>query len=335
MKIAVIGAGAIGSLVAGYLSQKGQEVLLVCHPEQLSVIRKKGLEIKGARASLQVNVEVRPVLGEDVDLIILAVKTQDVVKSAIENQRYLKDLPVLTTQNGVQSDTLLSKIVDKNNIISSVVMFGSTYLEPGKVVHNFEGNWIIGKPFGPNDDTVDKISDILSQAFSVVKSDDIMGMKYLKIFINANNCIPAILGISMQEAFSYSEISRIAVSIWKEGLGVATKLSLRITSLPDFELERITKLTAMPLDAAAQEFCGIMANLSQEPLYGSILQSIKRGRTSEIDYINGEFVSIAMKNNLAAPLNEKLVKMVHEVEKSNRFFSKDELVSATKEFVNG
>jgi 2-dehydropantoate 2-reductase len=335
MKIAVIGAGAIGGLVAGYLSQKEKEVLLICHPEQLSIIKEKGLSIDGARGNFQVNLEVAPVLDREVDLIILAVKTQDAVKTAIENQRYLEGKKVLTTQNGVQADALLSKIVDKNNIISSIVMFGATYLEPGKVMHNFEGSWIVGKPFAANDDSVDKIGAVLSESFSVVKSDEIMAMKYLKIFVNANNCIPAILGVSMQEAFKDMEISKIAVAIWKEGLEIINKSGIKLVSLPDFPLERLTKLTSMPLDAAANIFSGIMVNLSKGPLYGSILQSIKRGRTSEIDYINGEFVQIARRNNLSAPLNEKLVNLVHDVEKNQRFFSTEQLLEFAKEFING
>jgi len=76
-----------------------------------------------------------------------------------------------------------------------------------------------------------------------------------------------------------------------------------------------------------------MVNLSKEPLYGSILQSIKRGRSSEIDFINGEFVSLAQENALGAPLNQKLVEMVHEVERTNTFFSKEILLAETEKLI--
>jgi 2-dehydropantoate 2-reductase len=213
-------------------------------------------------------------------------------------------------------------------------MFGATYLEAGKVVHNFEGNWIIGNIFGNNNAKVVRVSSVLSKIFPIIVSHDIKGMKYLKIFINANNCIPAILGMSMQEAFSDLEISRISIAIWKEGLDVAKKSGIGLVSLPDFPLERLAKLTSLPTIEAAKIFSGIMSKLSREPLYGSILQSIKRGRASEIDYINGEFANIAKGNNLRVPLNEKLIEMVHQVEKTNRFFSKKELIQQVKGLVN-
>jgi len=159
-------------------------------------------------------------------------------------------------------------------------------------------------------------------------------MKYLKIFVNANNCLAAILGSSMQESFSDLNISKISIAIWKEGLGVMQKGAISLVSLPDFPLERLEKLTVLPSEEAAKIFSGIMSNLSKEPLYGSILQSIKRKKSSEIDYINGEFVRIAKENHAQAPLNEKLVAMVHQVEKSGKFFTKEELISSTKDLFN-
>ena len=158
-------------------------------------------------------------------------------------------------------------------------------------------------------------------------------MKYLKIFVNANNCIPALLGVSMQEAFSDPQISKISIAIWKEGLTVVTKAGTNLVSLPDFPLERLTTLTHMPLSEAANVFSGIMTKLSKEPVYGSILQSIKRGRDTEIDYINGEIIGLAKNNNMRAPLNEKLVSMVHEVERTKKFYGTEELLRATEGYL--
>jgi len=246
----------------------------------------------------------------------------------------LQSAIILTTQNGIQADQITAQFVPKENIISSIVMFGSTLNEPGRIVHNFEGSWIIGSAFGKNDSKVVEISHILNKVFPTLVAEDILGMKVLKIFVNANNCIPAILGSSMQEVFSDVEVSKISIAIWKEGLSIARGAGIKLESLPDFPLERLERLTAMPSVEAAKIFSGIMSNLSKEPLYGSILQSIKRGKLSEIDYINGELVKIAKANKLSAPLNATLTEMVHAVETSGQFFSKAELFHLTKGLVN-
>lgn len=334
MKIAVIGAGAIGALVAGYLKSKGEDVILIGRPDAVKVIKKNGLEISGCRGDLKIEIDAVDRLNFYPDLAILATKSHDLEAVVKENLKFLQESLIVTTQNGVQADFLIAKLLPKENIISSIVMFGSTYLEPGKIIHNFEGSWVLGRIFQKNDEGIVEVSEILDQAFPTIVAEDIKGMKYLKVFVNANNCIPAILGLSMQEAFQDLEISRIAIAIWKEGLNIVNKLGINLISLPDFPVERLTKLTALSTVEAAKIYSGIMVNLSKVPLYGSILQSIKRGKFSEIDYINGEFVTLAKNNNLSAPLNEKLVEMVHSVERNDKFFSKEDLINNTKGLFN-
>jgi len=334
MKIAVIGAGAIGGLVAGYLKAEGQDVILIAHPNSAKAIKENGLEISGARGNSNIRLEVSEKLKSKPELVILATKTQDIEAALIDNLEFIKDALVLTAQNGLQADNIVAKYIPKERIISSIVMFGATSLKPGKIVHNFEGNWILGKAFSAGEGPVAQVAEVMNKIFPAVVSAEIKGMKCLKVFVNANNCIPAILGLSMQEAFSDADISAISISIWKEGMKIIDNAGISLVSLPDFPLERLKKLTTLATADAAKIYSGIMMNLSKEPLYGSILQSIKRGKVSEIDYINGEFVRLAKENNIKAPLNEKLVDMVHKVEKTNKFFSKEDLINSTRELLN-
>ena len=204
-------------------------------------------------------------------------------------------------------------------------------MKPAEVVHNFEGSWIIGRPWGEVDEKVTIVAGVVNKIFPVVKSSDIRAMKYLKIFVNASNCIPAILGVSMQEAFQDLEVAQASIGIWQEGLEIVKKAGINLVSLPDFPLERLTKLVSLPNFEAAKILSGIMTNLSKEPLYGSILQSIHRNRASEVDYINGEFLTLAKDNGLEAALNTRLVALVHEVERTKRFLSKKEFLDNVRE----
>jgi len=333
MKIAVIGGGAIGGLVAGYLKLQNEDVVLVGRPEAGEAVRQNGLEISGVRGNFNIPINVAEKLDSPVDLAILATKTQDVGNAMLDNLRFIQEAAVLTTQNGIRADDIATRYAPAENIVSSIVMFGATYLEPAKIVHNFEGKWIIGSPFAKDAGKLMGINRLLNKVFPTVVTDELKGMKYLKIFVNANNCIPALLGVSMQEAFADPKVSEIAIAIWKEGYNFVTKLGINLVSLPDFTLERLTKLLALPTEEAAGVFSGIMNSLSKEPLYGSILQSVKRGRPSEIDYINGEFIRMAKDLDTLAPLNATLVALVHRVEKSGTFLSKQELLDQTKEFI--
>ena len=334
MRIAVIGAGAIGCLVAGYLKKNDEEVTLIGRGSVVKAIKEKGLSISGVRGNFLVHVNILEVLNYLPDLVILATKTQDIDSALQDNLHLLQNSLILTTQNGIQADNLVAKYFPREKIISSIVMFGATNLEPGKVVQNFEGSWILGSFFDSHPtESLISLSLVLNKAFPIIISEDMLGMKYLKIFVNANNCLAAIIGKSMQEVFSDLTISRISIAIWKEAFEIVDRIGINLVSLPGFPVEHLTKLTSMPSTLAAQVFSETMQNLSKEPLYGSILQSIMRGKLSEIDYINGEFVRLAEENSLQAPLNKILVDMVHQVEEQNRFFSKDSLIQRVQEFI--
>ena len=328
MRIAVIGAGAIGSVVAGYLAKAQEDVILVGRKNQVDAINSRGLSVKGVRGEEILRLKALTKLDQSYDLVIFTVKTQDIEDAYQQNAAFLEEGLVMTSQNGVQADNLLSGHYEKDKIISSIVMFGATYVRPGEVTFNFEGDWIIGKPFVPKDPTVHKVAAILQKAFSVQAVDEIIGMKWLKLFINFNNCIPALVGKSMQETFADMDLCRLSIMLLKEGLGIVESAHIELVSLPNFPKERTLGLAAMPIEQGAAVINKVLTGLSREPLYGSILQSIIRGKTSEIDFINGEVVQVASHLRSAAPLNARIVEMVHEVERSRRFFEKEEIKRA-------
>jgi 2-dehydropantoate 2-reductase len=329
MKIAVIGAGAIGGVVAAFLKKAGVDVVLIGRSDQVDIINAQGLTIKGVRGVETVKVVSMTRLDKPYDLVIFAVKTQDIEEAYLHNSEFLEHGGlILTTQNGVQADNILSSHFERDRQLSSIVMFGATYTKPGEITFNFEGDWIIGRPLMPLDPKAHAVAEVLGKAFKVVLSPNIMGQKYLKLFVNFNNCIPALTGKSMQETFSDMDLCRLSIMLLKEGVEIVTFANIELVSLPDFPKERIYGLIKMPIDQAAGIINKTLTSLSKEPLYGSILQSIMRKKLSEIDFINGEVVQLAHHLKQPVPLNSRAVDMVHEVERTGKFYSKDEVKAA-------
>lgn len=328
MKIAVIGAGAIGSVVAAYLHKSGMDVVLVGKKDQVDAINQNGLRIKGIRGHEVFKLRALTKLNQECDLVIFATKTQDLEASYQHNNELLDNCLVLTTQNGVQADSILGVHFEKEKMYSSIVMFGATYVKSGEVTFNFEGDWIIGKPYAPVDPKIRQMADDFKKAFSTVVSENITGMKWLKLFVNFNNCIPALIGKSMQETFADLDLCRLSILLLKEGLEIVKNAKIELVSLPQFPVDRVYGLAAMPIEQASGIINKTLTTLSKEPLYGSILQSIMRGKTSEIDFINGEVVHMAHQMRMDAPLNEKVVEMVHQVERTKNFFNVNQVKEA-------
>tara|TARA_B100000315_G_C14592979_1_gene596960 strand:- start:884 stop:1897 length:1014 start_codon:yes stop_codon:yes gene_type:complete len=334
MKIAVLGCGAIGSLFLGYLSGMGQKVVGVVKEYQKDALLNEGLTIESKEGSVTVKVKADTVLREKVDLAIFATKINDLEEVIKANKQALEGAFILTTQNGLAAENILGEYFPKEKIITGIVMFGATFYPPNKVVHNFGNKLIIGDVFSDSEEVNQEILLPLSDVFEVVKINNIKGAKYLKLFINLNNCLPAIIGKSMQDTYSDLELAKLAIRLNQEAYSLVDKCNIQIQSLPNYPKERLQGFVSMPLNEAASLLSQTMANLSKEPLYGSILQSIKRERRSEIDYINGEVVKLAENNNFQAPLNKKIVQMVHAVEDRKEFFSKEDLLSQTEEVMN-
>jgi 2-dehydropantoate 2-reductase len=333
MNIAVIGAGAIGSVVAARLAKAGKDVTLVAKDEQVDAIAQKGITVRqasgdGSFKEETVEVKAVPRLDQEHDLVIFTVKTQDLERAYQANHEYLETPMVLTTQNGVQADNILSVHFEREKMMSSIVMFGATYTQPGKVTLNFDGDWVVGRPFLPVGPQARAVADELAGAFDVKVSRNIMGMKWLKLFVNFNNCIPALVGKSMQETFADLDLCRLSVRLLREGWDIVHKANIELVSLPDFPVDRTESLVTMPEDQAAGILNAMLTNLSDEPLYGSILQSILRKRPSEIDFINGEVCCLARQMRQKAPLNDTILDMVHTVENTGKFYSIDEVKKA-------
>ena len=125
MEIAVIGAGAIGSTLAGLLARSGEKVWLIGRPDQVDAVRTEGLRVDGALGAFTVAMQADMALSHRPDLALLAVKTQNVLQAVHDNLSYLSGVPIVTMQNGVKSDELVASLVPGEQIVGAVVFISA------------------------------------------------------------------------------------------------------------------------------------------------------------------------------------------------------------------
>jgi 2-dehydropantoate 2-reductase len=329
MKIAVIGAGAIGCIAGGMLCHEGLNVTLLGRKAQVDAINENGLFVGGITGGKTFQVPAAEKLTFKPGLVLLAVKSQDVEEACVAVRHLVSDSVLLTMQNGVRSDELVAGVLGRERIVSSVVMFGSTYLEPGKVDYNFSGGFLIGKAFPEVEDaTLERVRKVLSHAFDVTVSDDIHGAHWTKLILNLNNAIAGILGVEIREVFADTELCRLGLDVMREALRVMDESNVALAPLPNLTVEKLRGLLSAPDDVGSDVYGNIMRNLSMTPLPGSVLQSIRRGRGTEVDFLNGEVSLLASNNGFAAPLNEGITALVKGITAKKGFMSKAELLGA-------
>ncbi len=329
MRIAIVGAGAIGCTLGGLLGRSGHDVTLVTRPDQVAAFRNGGLRMEGALGSFTAPVTAAAEIGESPDLVLLAVKTQDVEAAVRMHRDRLQGVPLVTLQNGVRSDGIVRTILAPDFLLSAVVVVTATYLEPGRVTVVERGHLVLGRPDGPRDALVDQVAGVLNSVVPTTVSDNLVGAHWLKLLMNLNNAIPALTNLPLREAVQDPFLRRLSVLLMREGMAVTDAAGIPLAPLDGVSVRAVRMLTRLPSPLASRVFAARAGGLGGEwPVLGSTLQSLRRGRPTEIDYLNGEIVRRGRELGVPTSRNARVVELVHEVERTGRFFPPDGLREA-------
>ena len=100
---------------------------------------------------------------------------------------------------------------------------------------------------------------------------------------------------------------------------------IKVAPVPGIPLSLMKTMTWIPLPISSFVFKSKIKSYGKLPVLGSTLQSIKRGKNTEIDYLNGEIVKLGKKNGIPTPVNSLIVELVHQTETTGKFLTIDKL----------
>ena len=333
MKYAVIGLGAVGSIIGGLLAKSGEKVILIGKKNQVEEISKKGIKINGINNSILVeNVKASTdlTLISDSDVIIICVKSQDTQILAEEIKKFIKkSCIIISLQNGVRNSKILKETTG-NKALSGIILFNALYIKPGEVTLTLKGDLIL-ETDSLNKETVESFSKILNKYGIESKIEtNIEGYLWSKLIVNLQNAVTALTGQTIKESILNKYSRAILIETMKEGLYILEKSETPLKTLPDID-PKVTIKRLKILNSVLLKIGSRILKLN-ETARGSMWQSLNRGKPTEVDYINGEIVNLAKKNNLEAPINKKLVELIKEAEKTN--ITKSYEPSKLKEILN-
>jgi len=326
-QIAIIGAGAIGSLLGGVLARNQEDVTLIGNKAHVEAINKNGLMVDGAAGKFTVNLKAAERLDFHPDIVFISVKTQDVQKVCNEIQPFVKDVPVVMMQNGIISAEIAAPFFKKENIISCILLLNAQFLKPGSVTYINKSPIVIGQAFSRNGERIREIQSILNKMARTEISDNILGAQWAKLFINAmGNGLDGMTGLSVGEYIKYPGLLRIGILILKEALRLVDESGIRLETLPSYPMHFFTLIIRTPTPIATRLLKQIIRFKGDKDIITSTLQSLRKGKKTEIDYLNGEFVRLGRQTGIPAPFNSKVVELIHEIERTQKFHSPEDLV---------
>lgn len=326
MRVGVVGAGAVGGAIAALLARAGHEVEVTARGAHLEAIREHGIRLAGAWGTYTAEVEANEVLTRGAELVIVATKAQDAAAAIRENIATLRGIPVVVIQNGLDGIRTARQASPRSDIVGGLATFATSYLSPGEITVTTAGPTYLGVD-GPDDLPARYAARTLNDALPVTVVPNFVGAQWTKLIINQVNALPAITGLSVQEVVSQGPLRRIMTASMRENVRIGRASRVRFEPLQGLGRRGLMLFCLLPVWIGQLLPTLMSARIGRTPNPGSTLQSIRRGQATEIDYLNGAVVRAAAAIGRTAPVNEKLVELVHEVEASGTFLTPAEVAA--------
>jgi 2-dehydropantoate 2-reductase len=301
MRTAIIGAGALGSVLGGLLTEAGVKTILIERdPNEVETIRTKGLWLEGVSGERLIFPEITANANEagPCDLVLTLVKSYDTAAAGPNvGQALGRDGVVLTLQNGIGNFETLEAAFPGRVILGTTTV-GAMRLDAGKYRHTGFGQTHIGEISGQVTKRVEAVVETLSKtnAGPVHVTDNAAGGVWSKLIINAAINAPATLLRLRNGDLPGSDAGRELIhTIVQECLEIVRK--------------RNVKLIFEDPEAVVLEVCkGTATNIC------SMFQDILAGRRTEIDFINGALADHADSLKIPAPVNRTLYQLIKALE---------------------
>jgi 2-dehydropantoate 2-reductase len=298
LKIAVMGAGAVGCYYGGMLARAGHDVTLIARPQHVAAIAQDGLRLQTAafdeQVYLKASVEARAVTGAD--LVLFCVKSLDTESAGAQLKPHLApDTLVLCLQNGVDNADRLRSVLPQHAVAAAVGDVATEMAGPGYVRHHGRGELVI-EPSS----TAGLSSEAVAQALVAAGiptqiSDNVRGELWAKLILNcAYNAVSAITQLPYGKTVQGEGVQDVMRDVVAECLAVAKAEGVQVAGDVDAAIRKIFE--TMPAQ------------------FSSTAQDLARGKRSEIDFLNGLIVRRGEALGVATPANRVLWALVKLLE---------------------
>jgi 2-dehydropantoate 2-reductase len=290
MKVAVMGAGAVGCYYGAMLARAGHEVVLIGRASHVEAVRANGLrlETKAFDENVKLGASTEASAVQGADLVLFCVKSTDSESAAALIRPHLSpDALVLTLQNGVDNDARVRSVLPS----AAVVYVATEMAGPGHVRHHGRGELVIA----PSRASEQVAQHLVAAGVPTQISGNVRGSLWAKLILNcAYNALSAITQLPYGVLVKGTGVTEVIRDVVAECLAVAKAEGIDVVGDTDAAIRGIAQ--SMP---------------SQ---YSSTAQDLARGKLSEIDHLNGLVVRRGEALGVPTPANRVLFVLVKLLE---------------------
>ncbi len=309
--ILIVGSGAVGLSVGGFLKEGGLDVTFFDLPKVAADLQRAGLtlylhgEKAGPAAPVKTSSDLTTISAPD--LVVLAVKTYSLDKvAALVSDRFGKDVPVLALQNGIGNQQIMPKHFSR--AMYGVVGFNTWIDAPGVVGYQKRGPLVIGTPDGTLADDARSWAATLSKGVETVHTPSFQDAVHSKMVVNLTNSLQALIGHPLTPITNPALFQRILTRFVWEGVTIVKAAGYkesRIGGMPPWAL--MWAAAHLPAILTKRAFKQNVKKMVMSSMAQDVLQ--RHSRESELETINGYLLDLADRAGLAVPVSRAVYKL--------------------------
>ena len=318
--VLIVGAGAIGGVTAAKMEGGVRRVsVLDANEEHVEKMRDPGLLLDDLGEERRVSLDAHsgPADLEDpFDFALVTLKAPHLESALGPLVECGLAKAFVSLGNGLVQDHIAS-IVGEENLIVGTVEWGATNLGAGYLARTTRAPFVVGEPDGETKDRTRLLADALATVADVRITENIGGQVWSKLLVNSTfSGLGAVSGLLYREVVADPAGKEAALAVWREGydVGMAQAITLdKVLGVPAESLVERGPEARQKADEALRVAMGYAGATK-----ASMLQDLERGAKTEVDVINGGVVERGREYGVETPLNERVVELVHAMERGER-----------------
>ena len=319
MRIAIYGAGSLGTILGAFISKAGVPIELINRNKaHVTALKEKGAQVVGTMNFNQPVVAYTPdEMSGEYDIIFLMTKQQHNAEVVKMLKGFLASDGVLVTfQNGLP-EVQIAEVLGEERVLGCTVAWGATMQSPGVCELTSEPDALsfsLGAISKQRSKHFAKVKELLEMMGTVDVEENFLGTRWSKLLINATfSGMSAVLGCTFGEAAGPKDSRRIVQALIKECIDVCQVGGIRIEPVQGKDIVKLLNYTNA-LKRAFSFFIIPIAIRKHAKLKASMLQDLEKGKLTEVDAINGAVSEYGRKVNFPTPVNDKVVEIIHRIE---------------------
>jgi len=318
-KIALVGAGATGTIIGSLIAKSGKDIVLIdTNEEHVEAINVNGAKITGGmKETISVKALTPNQMEGQFDLVIYSVKStaDDIALPQILPHLHEKSV-VITTQNGVPEEKVASYIGKERTLGASIVGWAASLEKPG--VANLAGTpdgmlYKIGELNGEITPRIKQVKSVLEAAGKVEYSENLAGMRWTKLIINVSmSGLSAALGCTFGEILDSEKALNTALTLKIETYLTAKKLGIEVDQVNNMDPEEFIQLMKKNEEGGREKLREFFSpQRSGKP---SMLQDLEKGRKTEVESISGYLSKKSAAAGIPTPVNDSVLKIIRGIQ---------------------